>query len=175
MYACVPAACVELAGQNPRRQCVVVWKRFRLRIRRAAELEPLAETIPRRLQPGHPAAHGRRSRISVARLREMEPGKRGLSAPESLRCAAGAAHMRLAEFVWKRSNLSAFACLLFGHLGRIQGERLGLSPPPPKPKKVILFSMIFYNSESNIRDMSPFCHPLFCHSSVVKYTLSLLQ
>jgi len=35
--------------------------------------------------------------------------------------------------------------------------------------------MIFYNSENSIRDIRPFCRPLFCHSSVVKYTSSLLQ
>jgi len=35
--------------------------------------------------------------------------------------------------------------------------------------------MILYNSESNIRDTRPFCHPLFRHSGVVKYTTSLLQ
>jgi len=27
--------------------------------------------------------------------------------------------------------------------------------------------MILYNSENNIRDIRPFCRPLFCHSSVV--------
>ena len=46
---------------------------------------------------------------------------------------------------------------------------------PLKPTKVTLFTMIFYNTENNIRDISPFCSPLFCHSSVVKYTSYLLQ
>jgi len=41
---------------------------------------------------------------------------------------------------------------------------------PSKPMKVIWFTMILYNLESSIRDVRPFCHPLFCHSSVVKYT-----
>ena len=33
----------------------------------------------------------------------------------------------------------------------------------------------FYNSENNIRDINPFCRPLFCNSSVVKYTSLVLQ
>jgi len=44
-----------------------------------------------------------------------------------------------------------------------------------KPAKATLFIIIFYNPENNIRDIRPFCHPLFCYSSVVKYTSSLLQ
>jgi len=35
--------------------------------------------------------------------------------------------------------------------------------------------MILYKSENNIRDIKPFCRPLFCHSSGVEYTSSLLQ
>jgi len=46
---------------------------------------------------------------------------------------------------------------------------------PLKPMEVTLFTMIFYNSENNISDWKPFCRPLFCHSSVVQYTASLLQ
>ena len=41
---------------------------------------------------------------------------------------------------------------------------------PLKPTKVTLFAMIVYNSEKTIRDIWPFCPPLFCHSSAVKYT-----
>jgi len=55
--------------------------------------------------------------------------------------------------------------------GRIQGEIGAIL----NKRKVSLFTQIFYNSENNIRDISPFCRPLFCHSSVVKYTSSLLQ
>jgi len=51
------------------------------------------------------------------------------------------------------------------------GDRLS----PLKHKKVTLFKMILYNAENNIRDIRPFCRPLFCHRSVVKYTSSLLQ
>jgi len=46
--------------------------------------------------------------------------------------------------------------------------------PTPKPTKVNIFTMIFlYNSQNSIRDLRPFFRPLFCHSSVVKYTLHL--
>jgi len=44
-----------------------------------------------------------------------------------------------------------------------------------KPTKVTLFTMILYNSENSIRDIRLFCRPLFCHSSFVKFTSSLLQ
>ena len=44
--------------------------------------------------------------------------------------------------------------------------------PPLKPTKVTFFTTILYNSENNIRDIRPFCRPLFCHCSVVKYTSS---
>jgi len=44
-----------------------------------------------------------------------------------------------------------------------------------KPTKVTLFTIILYNSENNICDARPFCRPLFCHRSAVKYTWSLLQ
>ena len=37
------------------------------------------------------------------------------------------------------------------------------------------FTMILYNPENSIRDIRRFCDPLFCRSSVVKYTSSLLQ
>jgi len=49
-----------------------------------------------------------------------------------------------------------------------------ITPPPLKPTKVTLINIILCNSENNIRDERPFCHPLFCHSSAVKYNLSLL-
>jgi len=39
-----------------------------------------------------------------------------------------------------------------------------------KPTKVTLFAKILFNSENNISDIKPVCRPLFCHSSVVKYT-----
>jgi len=43
-----------------------------------------------------------------------------------------------------------------------------------KPTKATLFTMILYNSENRIR-VRPFCRPLFCQSSAVKYASSLLQ
>jgi len=33
--------------------------------------------------------------------------------------------------------------------------------------------MILYNSENSIRDVRPFCSPLFCHSRAVKCILNL--
>jgi len=59
----------------------------------------------------------------------------------------------------------------FGRARRIQGR----AASPLKPAKVTLFTMIFYNSESSIRDIRPFCRPLFCYSSVEKLSSSLLQ
>jgi len=53
--------------------------------------------------------------------------------------------------------------------------RGGSKIAPLKPRKVSLFTMIFYNSENSTCDIRQFCRPLFCHRSVVKYTLSLLQ
>jgi len=51
----------------------------------------------------------------------------------------------------------------------------GRAIAPLKPTKVTFFTMILNNSENSIRDVRPFCRPLFSHSSVVKYTSSLLQ
>jgi len=39
------------------------------------------------------------------------------------------------------------------------------------PKNINSLTIILYNSENNIHDIKPFCCPLFCHSSVVKYSL----
>jgi len=52
--------------------------------------------------------------------------------------------------------------------GRIQGGRLGRSPR--EHTKVTLFTMIFYKSPNSIRYIRPLCRPLFCHSSIVKYS-----
>jgi len=57
--------------------------------------------------------------------------------------------------------------------GRIQGGRLGRSPTL-KPTKVTFFTIILYNSENNIHDIRPFFRHLCYHTSVVKYTSSLL-
>jgi len=76
--------------------------------------------------------------------------------------------------LWKHPFRHHGAIKLTQNQRRIQGGRLGRSLPL-KPTKVYLFTIIFYNSENNIRDISPFCRLLFCHSSVVKYTSSLLQ
>jgi len=58
--------------------------------------------------------------------------------------------------------------------GRIHGGAIG-AIAPSKPMKVTSFTMILYNSVNSIRDIRPFFRPLFCHSSVVKSTSSLLQ
>jgi len=54
------------------------------------------------------------------------------------------------------------------------GGAIGAIAPPLKPRKATFFAMILYNSENSNRDIRPFCRPLFCHSSVVKSTSSLL-
>jgi len=61
-----------------------------------------------------------------------------------------------------------------GCRGGSRGQ-LKVIAPLLKPTKDTLFAMILYNSENSIRDVRTFCCPLFRHSSVVKYTLSLLQ
>jgi len=48
------------------------------------------------------------------------------------------------------------------------GADPGEAIAPLKPAKVTLFTIILYIPENNIRDIRPFCRPLFCHSSVVK-------
>jgi len=45
----------------------------------------------------------------------------------------------------------------------------------PKTTKVTLLTMISYNSKNSIRNIRPFFRPLFCQSSVVKNTSSILQ
>ena len=42
-----------------------------------------------------------------------------------------------------------------------------------KLSKVTLFTMVLYNLENSIHDIRPFGRPLFCHSSVVKYSSDL--
>ena len=58
--------------------------------------------------------------------------------------------------------------------GRIQGGDWD-DRPLQKPAKVTFFTMILYNAGNSIRVIRPFCRPLFCHNSVVKYILCLLQ
>jgi len=76
--------------------------------------------------------------------------------------------------LWKHPFSHHGAIKLTQNQWRIQGGWLGRSLPL-KPAKVSLFTVIYYNSETNIRDISPFCRLLFCQSSVVKYTSSLLS
>ena len=58
--------------------------------------------------------------------------------------------------------------------GRIHGGR-AVRSPHPEPSKVTLFTIIFCNSEKNIRDIRSLGRPLFCQSSVVEYSSSLVQ
>jgi len=41
-----------------------------------------------------------------------------------------------------------------------------------KTYEVTLFTMIVYNTENSIRNTRLFCHPLFCHRSVVKLVVN---
>jgi len=67
-------------------------------------------------------------------------------------------------------------------MGVRKGVKTGANPggaieaiAPPKTYEVTLFTMIVYNTENSIRNTRLFCHPLFCHRSVVKYTSSRLK
>jgi len=56
--------------------------------------------------------------------------------------------------------------------GRIQsGATVVIAPL--KTTNVSLFTIIVYNSENNIRDISPFCHLLFCHGGPEVHFISL--
>ena len=46
---------------------------------------------------------------------------------------------------------------------------------PPKTSESNLIHHAFVQPWNSIRDIRPFCRPLFCCNSVVKYTSSLLQ
>jgi len=70
----------------------------------------------------------------------------------------------------KRRNVRKCIYQIIQYRGGSKGERLGRSFPL-KPTKV----MILYNSETNFGAIRPFCHPLFCHSSVVKYTKPVMR
>ena len=80
-------------------------------------------------------------------------------------------YTELKQTVLNSWNVKTIGVCRVSRQGRIQGG----DRPPPKIYKLTLFTMIAYNSENNIRNARPFCHPLFCHSSVVKCTSSLLQ
>jgi len=71
-----------------------------------------------------------------------------------------------------------FVLITRGHVAGVRGgskEGAIWAIAPLKPTKITSFTILFYNSENSICDIRPFCRPLFCHSSVVKYTSSLLQ
>jgi len=56
-----------------------------------------------------------------------------------------------------------------------QGRTQGGCDRPPKTYESNFFHHDLNNSENSICDIKPFCRPLFCHDSVVKFTSSLLQ
>jgi len=67
-------------------------------------------------------------------------------------------------------------------MGVRTGVKTGVNPAgtikaiaPPKTYELTLFTMIVHNSQNSISNIRPFCHPLFCHRSVVKCTSSLLK
>jgi len=78
---------------------------------------------------------------------------------------------------WTQAN--SFELVVRQSHGRPQGcQNRGESKRgdrSPKPYELILFTTIVYDSENSICNTRPFCHPLFCHRSVVKYTSSLLK
>jgi len=59
--------------------------------------------------------------------------------------------------------------------GRIQGGTIR-AIAPPKPTKVTLFTLIFYNSENSIRDVRPFCRRFLwqqcCHVYFIPVTIA---
>ena len=54
----------------------------------------------------------------------------------------------------------------------VSGEG-AIAPPTETYQSNFSHHDIVYNLENGIRDIRPFCHPLFCHSSIVKYFISL--
>ena len=77
---------------------------------------------------------------------------------------------RKMTFMKRGSVVGVFVWVILSQ-GRIQGG----DRPPKTYTKVTLFNIILNNSENGIRDISPYCRPLFCRSSVVKCTSSFLQ
>ena len=78
---------------------------------------------------------------------------------------------------WTQANSSEL--VVRQSYGHPQGIKTGVNPggmiASPKTYEITLFTMIVCNSENNIRNTRPFCHPLICHRNFVKYTSSLLQ
>jgi len=64
-----------------------------------------------------------------------------------------------------------FAVNVANSVESMAGADPGEGDRPPKTYESNFFTKILYNLENSIRDIRPFRHPLFCHSSVVKYSL----
>jgi len=77
------------------------------------------------------------------------------------------------EIIWEkqRSELYLVQSFLYPENRHVRSA----TAADRKPTEVTLLTMILYKSENSIRDIKPFCRPLFCHSHVVKYTSSFLQ
>jgi len=77
------------------------------------------------------------------------------------------------------TQASSFELVARQTMGVRKGVKTGANPgeaiAPPKTYELTLFTMILYDSENRIRNTRPFCHPLFCDRSSVKYTSSLLK
>ena len=58
--------------------------------------------------------------------------------------------------------------------GESRGGAIGAIAPPTTYESNFIHND-FCSLENNIPDIRPFCRPLFCHSSVVNFTSSLLQ
>jgi len=53
-------------------------------------------------------------------------------------------------------------------MGGSRGSGWGDRPSPETYESKTLFTMIFHNAEISVRDVRPFCRPLFYYSSVVE-------
>ena len=69
---------------------------------------------------------------------------------------------------------AALDCKAYLNQGRIQGKVIGVTAPPKTYRSNFFHHNFVQNSENNIRDIRPFFRQLFCHTSAVKYTSSLL-
>jgi len=78
---------------------------------------------------------------------------------------------------WTQANSSEL--VVVKSMGVRRGVKTEANPvgaiASPKTYELTLFTMIVYNSENSIRNTRPFCHPLFCHRCLAKWTSSLLQ
>ena len=79
-------------------------------------------------------------------------------------------------FVWLLLRRAVEVCLkrMCSNRGGSRGGAIG-AIVPLKTYESYFIHHDFYNSKNIIHDIRPFCRPLLCHSSIVKYASSLLQ